>query len=121
MRLTSPSLLVATLGLALVSTAAGCGNDDSPAPSELRARIATDLTQVLSGSHAAAQGAGDGLPGLGALQMLDKVMGERLGMSIGTDLSAVARSAAHSGSIVDVSLPLPSSSVRSHTSDAGTS
>lgn len=65
------------LTLSLLSTGLLACASDAPTPSEVRARIASDLTNVLRETAAAADGALDEVPGAGALALLDGALGDR--------------------------------------------
>ncbi|HEY5937235.1 MAG TPA: hypothetical protein VIU61_21445 [Kofleriaceae bacterium] len=65
---------------------AACGGDDPPTPTDVRAKISTDLAYVLREANAASA-ATESLPGADALGMLERVLGED------TEISARVRTA----------------------------
>ena len=69
--------ITAGLGLGL----AAC-NDPPPPPDEVRARISTDLANILREGNAAIEGGTEGLPGAAAAGMLDRVLGTDSGISL---------------------------------------
>ncbi|MBA3396306.1 MAG: hypothetical protein H0T89_26990 [Deltaproteobacteria bacterium] len=80
----SSSLL---LGISIASLGlVGCGSD-APPPSEVRARIATDLVHVLGEAEAATAG-GDALPSQAAFTLVDRALGGPLASAFGNDASS---------------------------------
>lgn len=69
------SLLLTSLSLALVG-ACGGGNDEPPAPAQLRERIASDLGHVLGETTAAVEAGTAAVPSTAALTMLEQVLPE---------------------------------------------
>lgn len=78
---------VSLLAISLFSTLALAGCDDKPpAPSEVRARISSDLGNVLRELNAAIAGGDDALPGSAALAILDRALDSQpeIGSSVRT-------------------------------------
>lgn len=76
-------LSIASLGLGCL---VGCGSD-APPPSEVRARIATDLVHVLGEAEAATAG-GDALPSPTAASLVDRALGGPLASALGNEASS---------------------------------